>query len=129
MNPVLGWVLAALFAIASGQAYGWQGLALAATVVVFWLLMQFNRTIRVMRNAAGRPVGHVPSVVMLHAKLKCGMTLMQVVTLTRSLGSKLDAADDGWAWVDPGGSRVELHFERGRLARWQLDRTAESELG
>ena len=124
MNPILGWALAALLLALAWQSYGWQGVGVAASVIVFWLLLQFNRTLRVMKNAGGAPLGHVDSAVMLNAKLHAGMTMLQVVTLTKSLGRKLDAAGDTWAWGDAGGSEVTLHFERGRLSRFALDRSA-----
>jgi hypothetical protein len=122
MNPLLGWGLAALFAALAWQQYGWQGLLVAFSAIVFWLLLQFNRSVRVMQNAAGTPVGHVGSAVMLNAKLKPGMTLLQVIALTKSLGQRLDEAGESWAWADEGGSRVTLHFTRGKLARHELHR-------
>jgi uncharacterized protein (DUF58 family) len=82
MNSALGWALAALFAVLAWQQYGWQGLTFAFTAIVFWLLLQFNRALRVMKNASQAPVGRVDSAVMLNAKLKPGMTLLQVLTLT-----------------------------------------------
>jgi hypothetical protein len=127
MNPILGWALAALLLAAAWRAYGWQGMAVAASVIVFWLLLQFNRTVRVMKNTGGAPVGHVDSAVMLNAKLQPGMTMLQVVSLTRSLGRKLDPSGDTWAWSDAGGSEVTLHFARGRLSRFVLDRSADVE--
>ena len=114
--------MAAVLAAASFQAYGWQGLAAAVSVIVFWLLLQFNRGIRVMRNAGQTPVGEVPSAVMLNARLEKGMTMLQIVTRTKSLGRKIEGSADDWTWHDAGGSSVTLHFERGRLRRWQLDR-------
>ena len=124
MNPWLGWALAALFVALAWQQYGWQGALFALSAVVFWLLLQFSRTLRVMRGAAQRPVGHVDSAVMLHAKLKPGLTMLQVIALTRSLGRKLGEGEDDWAWADEGGSRVTLHFAKGKLARFELDRPA-----
>jgi hypothetical protein len=121
LSPLLGWSLAAVFAFFSWRAYGWPGLALAASAIVFWLLLQFNRAVRVMKNAAQVPVGSIPSAVMFNAWLRPGLTMLQVVTKTKSLGRKLDGNDD-WAWSDEGGSSVSLHFERGRLVRWRLDR-------
>ena len=127
MNPYIGWALAALFVAAAWQSYGWQGVLFAITGVVFWLLLQFNRAVRAMKNAAERPLGHVDSAVMLNAKLKAGSTMLEVVTLTRSLGRRDDAAsEDDWTWTDPGGASVHLHFEKARLARWTLDRSGES---
>ena len=56
MNPFLGWTLAAVFALAAFEASGGQGLAFAASAIVFWLLLQFNRALRVMRKADASPV-------------------------------------------------------------------------
>jgi len=93
-------------------------------VVVFWLLLQFSRAMRAMRQAGQAPVGHVDSAVMLNAKLQPGMTMLQVIGLTRSLGRKLDGGDDHWSWSDEGGSTVKMRFEGGKLARFELDRPA-----
>ena len=125
MNPRLGWLLAAVFAFAAWRAYDLAGLAFAASAIVFWLLLQFNRAIRVMKNAGASPVGHVASAVMFHAGLAHGMTMLQVVTKTRSLGRKVPGSDDDWRWSDDGGTAVVLHFERGRLARWRVERPDE----
>lgn len=122
MNPWLGWALAALFVALAWQGYGWQGLLFALSAIVFWLLLQFNRSVRVMKNASHAPVGHVGSAVMLNARLRPGMTLLQVITLTKSLGRKLDAVGEAWAWEDESGSRVELHFVGGKLTRFTLVR-------
>ncbi|MEO7056528.1 MAG: hypothetical protein ABI281_05080 [Caldimonas sp.] len=128
MNPALGWGLAAVFAFAAWRAYDVAGLAFAASAIVFWLLLQFNRAIRVMKNAAGSPVGHVPSAVMFNATLRKGMTMLQIVTETESLGRKVVAdGDDDWVWSDDGGSAVQAHFEAGRLMRWRLERPATDE--
>jgi hypothetical protein len=129
MNPVLGWsMVAALFA-AGWQAYGWNGVIAAATATVFWLMLQFNRALRVMKNAGAAPLGHLDSAVMLNARLKPGMTMLQVVTLTRSLGRKLDEAGDSWAWRDAGQVQVTLHFRGGKLTRHELERPVEGETG
>jgi len=125
VNARLGWLLAALFAFAAWRAYGLAGLAFAASAIVFWLLLQFNRAVRVMKNAADSPVGHVASAVMFHAGLARGMTMLQIVTKTKSLGRKVEGSADDWRWSDDGGATVVLHFERGRLARWQLERATE----
>ena len=122
MNARLGWLLAALFTFAAWRAYDLAGLALAASVIVFWLLLQFNRAIRVMKNAADSPVGHVASAVMFHAALARGMTMLQIVSKKKSLGRKVDGSVDDWRWSDEAGASVVLHFERGRLRAWQLER-------
>ena len=122
MNPILGWGLAAALAVASFAAYGWPGLALAVSAIVFWLLLQFNRAVRVMKKAADTPLGEVPNAVMFHVRLQHGMTMLQIVQKTKSLGRKVEGSADGWTWHDAAGDQVELHFVRGRLARWSLSR-------
>ena len=122
MNPILGWALAAVFAVAAFEAYGALGLAFAASAIVFWLLLTFSRAMRVMRNAGQAPVGRVPNAVMFQAGLARGMTLVQVLAKTKCLGRKVDGSVDDWRWSDDAGASVVLHFERGRLRAWQLER-------
>jgi hypothetical protein len=124
MTPILGWLLAAALVAIGWATYGWQGVLLAVSAVVFWLLLQFSRAMRAMRQAGQAPVGHVDSAVMLNAKLQPGMTMLQVIGLTKSLGRRLDSGDDHWAWNDEGGSTVRLQFQSGKLARFELDRPA-----
>ena len=126
MNAWLGWGLAFAALLAGGFGYGWRGVALAFTAVVFWLLLQFSRSVRVMRHAAGSPVGSVPSAVMLHSKLQAGSTMLKIVTLTRSLGRRVREAPETWAWADASGAEVQVVFERGRCAHWALTRPAEA---
>ncbi len=127
-TPWIGWALAAL-AIAVGYAgWGWRGVILGVTVTVFWLLLQFSRALRVMRAAARAPVGHVDSAVMLHTKLHAGMQMLEVLTLTRSLGERcgdMTAASEVWRWRDAADAEVRLTFEAGRLSRWALQRPAD----
>ena len=129
MNARFGWLLAAVFAFAAWRAYDLAGLAFAASAIVFWLLLQFNRAVRVMKNAAASPVGHVASAVMFHAGLARGMTMLQIVTKTKSLGRKVEGSDDDWRWSDDGGASVVLHFEHGKLVRWGIERAPEPEVG
>jgi len=126
MNPILGWALAAVAVAAGWQGYGWPGVALAVSVIAFWLLMQFNRSLRVLRNAGSAPVGHVDSAVMLNAKLQAGMPMIKVVALTKSLGRRVSETPERWAWADEGGSEVVLDFERGLCQRWVLNRPADA---
>jgi len=124
--PWFGWVLAAV-AIALGYArFGWQGAVLGITVVVFWLLLQFSRAMRVMRQAGQSPVGHVDSAVMLSARLKPGLRLIDILALTRSLGERV-AMDEGadlerWRWTDSGGVRVVVTLRHGRSIGHELQR-------
>jgi len=75
-----------------------------------------------MRLAAEAPVGHVPSAVMLQAKLSAGMPLMDVVKLTRSLGRKVRDEPETFAWRDESGAEVEIEFDAGRCKIWRLTR-------
>jgi hypothetical protein len=123
MNVAFGWALAAV-AVAVGYAqWGWPGAVLAATVIVFWLLLQFGRAMRVLRNAGRSPVGHVDSAVMLHAKLQQGQRLPQVLALTKSLGVKLADEPETFEWRDGGGDAVRIELAGGKVARWSLQRS------
>ena len=122
MSAKLGWALAVLALAAGYLGDGWRGLLLALTVIAFWLLLQFSRALRVMRLAAHAPIGHVPSAVMLHARLHAGMQMMNVVKLTRSLGRKLRDEPDTFAWRDESGAEVEVEFADGRCRSWRLTR-------
>ena len=124
MNPILGWALAALLLVAAWQGYGVKGIALGITLIVFWLILQFNRSLRVMRNAGSAPVGHVDSAVMLNAKLREGLQMLQVLALTKSLGRRVDPDGEVYEWIDEGGSKVVVTFANGRCKRWQLERPA-----
>ena len=133
MSATWGWALAILaVALGYGQ-WGWPGVALAFSVIVFWLLLQFSRALRVMRQATGAPVGHVASAVMLHAKLRAGMTLMEIIPLTRSLGqaapgepSSQSGAMETFTWTDGSGAAVRVELVAGRLRRWELQRPAQA---
>ena len=123
MNPWIGWALAAAALAAGWFGYGARGIALAVTVIAFWLLLQFNRLVRVMRSAAESPLGHVDNAVMLHAKLQTGLPMAKVVALTKSLGRRAD--DDSrelYTWTDAGGASVSITFTDGRCASWVLAR-------
>lgn len=126
LNPLASWCLA-LAALAAGWlSYGWQGIVLALTVIVFWLLLQFSRALRTLRKAADAPVGRVASAVMLHSRLREGMTLAQVLALTGSLGERVEpaqaGADESWRWRDGGAASVTVQFAGGRVTRWTLAR-------
>jgi hypothetical protein len=126
-SAAIGWALAVAALAAGFLGYGWRGLVLALSVIVFWLLLQFSRTMRVLRNAAGSPVGHVASAVTLQSKLQVGAPLSAVIGLARSLGRKVCDEPQTFAWRDAGGVEVEVEFERGRCRRWVLNRPADAE--
>lgn len=121
MNATWGWVLAVAALAAGGAAYGWPGVVLAITVIVFWLLLQFSRAVRVMRKASTAPIGCVDSAVMLHAKLRVGMTLLEVLPLAGSLGEVVgEQAAEAFSWRDASGRRLDAQFSGGRLVSWRL---------
>jgi hypothetical protein len=122
MNPVVGWALAFIALVAGWFSYGWPGIALAFSVIVFWLLIQFNRSVRVMRDASESPVGHVPSAVMLHSKLSVGQPMLQIVRMTKSLGRRVSESPEIWSWTDDSGADVRITFDKGVCASWTLDR-------
>lgn len=123
MNPTTGWALAGAALLTAYLAYGLPGVALAFTVIVFWLLLQLGRVLRVMRRAGQAPVGSVPSAVMLHARLREGMTMLELLPLAGSLGRAEDGPEpEVYLWQDADGSRVRAVFVNGRLQRWTLER-------
>ena len=125
-------ILTLVVAIALGagawRAGGWAGVALLASGLVLWLMLNYTRLLTIMKRAADRPIGYVGSAVMLNAKLKPRMALLHVVGLTRALGERLSpegTEPEVYRWRDPGDSHVTAEFEGGRLARWRLERPAE----
>ncbi|WP_309678837.1 glycerate kinase [Polaromonas sp.] len=121
MVPVVG--LAGV--VLAYRFYGWPGVAAAASVLVFWLLLHFSRMMQVLKRAANRPIGHVDSAVMLNARLKPGMTLMHVIAMTRALGERQSARDEQpelFRWTDGTASHVTCTFVGGKLAQHELFR-------
>ena len=107
------------------RSYGWQGILVVVSFLVFGILLHFSRMMQVLKRAANRPIGHVDSAVMLNAKLKPGVTLMHVVAMTRSLGlltSFKDEQPEVFAWKDGGESVVTCTFVGGKLAHHVLVR-------
>ncbi|MDB5826746.1 MAG: hypothetical protein JWQ73_966 [Variovorax sp.] len=119
--PLVGIVLLGL----AYRSYGWQGVALVGGAIVMFLLLHFNRAMKVLQRAAERPVGYVDSAVMLNAKLKPGSTLMHVVAMTRALGepkSPEGTQPELYRWTDNGNSWVDATFVGGKLKEWSLTR-------
>lgn len=122
MDARLGWLLAAAALGVGWWSYGWRGLVLAATVIVFWMLLQFSRTVRLLRQAAQAPVGHVDSAVMLQARLRVGQPLGDVIRAAGSLGRRVKEHPETFAWTDRGDVRLEVEFVNGRSSVWRLER-------
>ena len=107
------------------RSYGWPGIAVVVTFLVFGILLHFTRLMTILKRAANRPIGHVDSAVMLNAKLKPGATLMHVVAMTRALGllkSAKDAQPEVFEWKDGTDSVVTCTFVNGKLAHHVLVR-------
>ena len=121
-----GWLLAVAGLVVGYTTLGWQGLVVAVTAIMFWLLLQFSRALRAVRNAADAPLGQLRSAVMVNARLRSGMTLPQVLAQTGSLGAKVEtpaaAGEEVWRWEDAGQIELSLVFDAGRLVRWDLRR-------
>ncbi len=120
----MGWALAALAVVAGYVGYGWPGVLLAFTVIVFWLLMQFSRAVRTMKQAARRPLGTVDSAVMLHSSLHAGLRLPDILKLSGSLGRRVgnESEPETFAWRDDGGDEVVVELKNGMLTAWRLQR-------
>ena len=107
------------------RSYGWPGIAVVVTFLVFGILLHFTRLMTILKRAANRPIGHVDSAVMLNAKLKPGATLMHVVAMTRALGllkSAKDAQPEVFEWKDGTDSTVTCTFVGGKLSHHVLVR-------
>jgi hypothetical protein len=105
--------------------YGWPGVVAAATGLVLWALLHFNRIMAVLKRAAERPIGYVDSAVMLNAKLRPGASLLHVVAMTRAIGEQLSAKDvqpEIYRWTDNSKSHVTCQFANGKLRTWLLER-------
>ncbi len=105
--------------------WGWRGVILGFTVVVFWLLLQFSRGLRALREAAGRPVGEVPNAVMFHAKLHTGLRLTKILKMTGSLGKQVAQEPETFQWQDAAGDAVRVEFKDGAVTSWVLQRASE----
>jgi hypothetical protein len=117
------WAMGALLIAVSYTKFGWPGVALVVTGIMFWMLLHFTRMMTVLRRAASAPVGYVASAVMLNAKLKTGVNLMHVTAMTKSLGAlqtEKDAEPEIYRWTDTGGSHVTGTFVGGKLTEFVL---------
>jgi len=126
MNPVIGWGLAVAAIAAGYMSYGWPGVALGVSAVVFWLLLQFTRILKVLRIAGNNPVGLVPNAVMFNVQLRKGIGLTDVLKKTRSLGRRIGEGENPevFAWADASGDEVQVQLVKGRVTAWTLVRAA-----
>jgi len=127
MNPWIGIGLALAALVVGTILLGWQGAVFATTGIIFWLLLQMSRLMRVMKVAGAAPMGSVGSAVMLNSRLHEGMKLVDLLTLTQSLGQKLSDAPETYGWTDPGNVRIEVVLEGSKVTRWALIRPEHAE--
>ena len=124
MSSWLGAGLALAALVLGAALLGWQGALFATTGIIFWLLLQMSRLMRLMKQAGAAPMGSVANAVMLSSRLHAGMKLAELITLTGSLGVK--QGDETFRWRDAGGDAVEVLLRKGKLVEWQLIRAADA---
>lgn len=95
---------------------GWKGVLLVTSVIIFWLLLQFSQLMRIMRRTGSAPVGYTADALQLQARVKPGMTLLQVVQATGSLGHKTGTAPDVYTWSD-AHHRVDVTMADAKVAQ------------
>lgn len=122
MDARLGWALAVVAVALGYWQWGWPGVALSLTLIVFWMLLQFSRTLRIMGKAGEAPMGSTRNAVMLQSRLRAGLVLLEVLPLTGSLGVKTNDEPETYCWTDAGGDSVTVVFVRGKVESWQLVR-------
>jgi hypothetical protein len=123
LQTPLVWAGGALLIALSYHRFGWMGVALVVTGIVFWMMLHFTRMMTVLKRATNAPIGYVASAVMLNAKLKIGVTLLHVTAMTKSLGAlqtEKDAQPEVYRWTDTGGSHVTGTFVGGKLIEYVL---------
>jgi hypothetical protein len=126
MNPFIGIALALAALVGGGWLLGWRGVALAMTVIVFWLLLQMSRLMRLMKRAGSAPVGSLSSAasaVTLGTQLQPAMKLVELLALTGSLGAR--QAADVYRWTDAGGDALEVTLHEGQVREWRLLRAGQ----
>ena len=120
---------AAIVIVLAYQSYGWSGVVLGVTALATYLIVQFNRMLKILKVTAQRPKGFVESAVMFNARLKPGDNLLRVMQMTQSIGEPLTPEGQEpelFRWTDASASHVTCEFVKGRLAKWTLERPAEA---
>lgn len=103
------------------RTYGWPGLLLALLMSCFWVLLHFTKLLRLLRAAAGRPVGAVADVRALQGRVRPGMPMHEVIRQAACLGKRDDSSlsdtTETFVWHDIQGRTLHLRFHHGRLQR------------
>jgi len=116
--------LALALSYAAWRSYGLQGLLLAVLMLSFWLMLHFTKLMRLLRTVAARPMGRARDAAALHARLKPGMAMVDVIRLTLSIGqlrTPPDSEPEERHWADDSGQAVVCRFEHGRLVSFRLE--------
>jgi hypothetical protein len=123
----VAWVLMISALWAGWSAWGWQGLVVSGSLVAFWMALDVSRAFRLMRKAGQAPLGTVGNAVMLHSQVRPGMTLIQLVRHTGSLGRPVaqPGAEEAFEWRDGAGDRVVVTLRGGRSVDAVLLRAAD----
>lgn len=109
---------------------GWGGFMLVLGAIVFVVLLYLTRVMKVLKAASSAPKGRISSAVMINSRLKEGMSLLQVVQMTRSISEPQgdpNASQTCHRWTDPGGAWVDAIFVDGKLKQWQMGRPESTE--
>lgn len=116
-------ILAGAAIVAGWRSMGWLGVILAITLICTWMILQFNRATRQMRHVADRPKGMVDSVVTLQSRLAHGMSMSDVLAISKSLGQRVSGTNGDWMWRDSYGNQIVVTFRRDGVTRWAATRT------
>lgn len=127
LKSVFVWLAGAVIVALAYDKMGWPGVALAVGMLIFWMLLLYTRMMQTLKVAATRPKGLVSSAVMFNARLKTGLSLLQVIAMTKSLGEEASKEPEVWRWTDASHSVVECTFAAGKLQSWQLTRPVQAE--
>lgn len=120
-----GGLLAGVAILGGGFLYGWRGVVLGLTIVVFWMILQFSQASRTLRHVAQTPKGRIDSVVRVQSRLAHGMTLGEVLAVTGSLGLPTKIRDE-YIWQDDTGHDIAITLRRGVVVRWAVTRADDS---
>ncbi len=114
LGQALG-AIAALFL--GGWLLGWPGVVLVLAVVVGVLMARFLRLMRVVRLTAEGPTGVVSDAAALHARLRLGMALVDVLAQAGSGGEPVLDTPHTYRWRDASGAQLTLGFDAGGRLR------------
>jgi len=128
-QPLVGRILVASFIVLASWLYGWQGFIASITFWVFWLILQFNQTVRMLKVLSERPAGVVSSVPKLANQLRKGMSMLEIVKHSQCLGAATNVpelppqalmAEQIWQWRDSTGMQIKIYTYRECCLYWEV---------